>query len=181
MAARTSLTIETFLAVSEMVAGHLRLKDADRWSPHVCKLKFHSFASAYPEVNEMQFMWAAEQWIQSTNPATFHRFPVWSELMAPLYRTEGGMANRSWGFRSDLPDFLKPSADQLAKLPVQRTSILSAPDIQNPAAYVTVGRAGEAEAQGLALAPVAPPVLLPAAPSLTDEEWSAYLASLEEE
>jgi hypothetical protein len=28
------LTAETFLAVAEMVAGHLRLKEADRWSPH---------------------------------------------------------------------------------------------------------------------------------------------------
>ena len=179
MATRTSLTIETFLAVAEMVAGHLRLKDADRWSPHVCRLKFHSFTSAYPEVSETQFMWASEQWIQSTSPEKFHRFPVWSELMAPLYRTEGGMANRSWGFRESLPSFVQPTSEQCALLPAQRQSILSAPDIQNPAAYVTIGRAGEAESQGLALAPVAPP-LLPAGPGLSDEAWNAYLASLEQ-
>ena len=59
-----NLTIETFLAVSEMVASQLRIKEADRWSANICKLKFVSFQTEFPEVNDQQFLWAAEQWIQ---------------------------------------------------------------------------------------------------------------------
>ena len=50
---------ETFLAVAEMLASHLRLKEADRWSIPICKLKYVSFQSGYPEVNDQQFLWAA--------------------------------------------------------------------------------------------------------------------------
>ena len=124
MAARTSLTIETFLAGCEMVAGHLRLKELDRWTPHVCRLKLASFLDAFPEVDEAQFLWASEQWVQRTDPQAFHRFPVWSELMRGLYRSEDGRANRSWGFRPDLPSFLRPTAEQLAALPARRESVL---------------------------------------------------------
>jgi hypothetical protein len=47
-------------------------------------------------------------------------------------------------------------------------------------AYRTVGRAGEAEAQGLPLQPADPPRLLTGA-GLSDEEWQAYLAQLPQE
>jgi hypothetical protein len=42
-----------------------------------------------------------------------------------------------------------------------------------------VGRAGEAEAQGLALKPVEEQRLL-ASSGLSDEEWQAYLVQVEE-
>ena len=48
MAQANSLTPETFLAVAEMIAGHLRIKESDRWSAHICRLKFHSFTSEFP-------------------------------------------------------------------------------------------------------------------------------------
>jgi len=161
------LTPETFLAVAEMVAGHLRIKEADRWSPHICKLKFHSFISEFPEVGEAQFMWAAEQWIQACGPG-FTRYPTWKELLAPLYRTENGLANRSWGFRSDLPAFLAPTAEQLALLPATPASIAPAADPHNAAAYVPFTATDH-------------PLLPPAPeepPMLTEEQWQAYLQSL---
>ncbi|MEB3360684.1 MAG: hypothetical protein VKI42_01015 [Synechococcaceae cyanobacterium] len=163
-----SLSQETFLAVAQMVAGHLRLKEADRWSPHVCRLKYHSFSSEFPEVGDAQFMWAAEQWIQGTSPEAFHRFPTWAELMAPLYRTEAGRANRSWGPRPDLPPFVQFKPAQLSLLPAARQSLLNAPDQQNAAAYQVVG-VGQ--------------LVLPEAgdpPGLSDEEWEAYLERVRE-
>jgi len=108
MAKLNRLTAETFLAVAEMIAAQLRIKEADRWSPHICQLKFHSFTSEFPEITEPQFMWVAEQWIQGTGPDTFKRYPTWRELMAPLYRTQNGMANRSWGFREEPAVLLSP-------------------------------------------------------------------------
>jgi hypothetical protein len=165
-----SLTPETFLAVAQMVAGHLRLKADDRWSPHVCRLKFHSFTSEFPEVSEAQFMWAAERWIQGTEPGAFLRYPTWAELMAPLYRTEAGRANRSWGPRDDLPPFVRFKPDQLALLPGTPESVLPPPDQQNPAAYQVVSNSQ--------------PALPPAAaepPGVSDEEWEAYLKRVQEE
>lgn len=167
---RRRLTPETFLAVAEMVAGHLRIKEADRWSPHICRLKFHSFTSEFPEVGEAQFMWAAEQWIQACGPG-FTRYPTWKELLAPLYRTENGLANRSWGFRPDLPAFLWPTAEQLALLPAAPASIAPVPDPENPAAYVPFTATDH-------------PMLPPASedsPMLTEEQWQAYLHSLRHE
>lgn len=159
------LTPETFLAVTEMVASHLRLKEADRWSPHVCRLKFHSFTSEFPEVNETQFMWSAEQWIQGLAPG-FTRYPTWKELMAPLYRSENGWANRSWGFRADLPAFVAPTVQQLMLLPKQATSIAPAADATNATAYVPFTTDDH-------------PLLPPATeqPLLTEEQWQGYLAS----
>jgi hypothetical protein len=180
MAQANSLTPETFLAVAEMIAGHLRLKEADRWSAHICRLKFHSFTSEFPEINEPQFMWAAEQWIQATDAGTFLRYPTWGELMAALYRTEAGRANRSWGPREGLPGFVRFKPEQLALLPNTPRSLVAVPDQQNIDAYRTVGRAGEAEAQGLPLQPVVEPALLTGS-GLSDEEWQAYLAQLPEE
>lgn len=180
MATTNSLTPETFLAVAEMIAGHLRLKEGDRWSPHVCRLKFHSFTSEFPEINEAQFMWAAEQWIQGTEAATFLRYPTWGELMAPLYRSEAGRANRSWGPKADLPAFVRFRPEQLALLPATPRPLAQPPDQRNIDAYRTVGRAGEAEAQGLALKPVAEQPLLTGC-GLTESEWRDYLEHLPQE
>ena len=180
MARQSSLTPETFLAVAEMIAGHLRIKESDRWSAHICRLKFHSFTSEFPEINEPQFMWVAEQWIQCTDAGTFLRYPTWGELMGPLYRTEAGRANRSWGPRAELPGFVRFRPEQLALLPSAPRSIAPPPDQQNIDAYRTVGRAGEAEAQGLPLQPVAEPALLMGS-GLSDEIWQAYLKQVQEE
>lgn len=158
------LTPQTFLAVAEMIAGHLRIRESDRWSPHICRLKFSSFTAEFPEVSDPQFMWAAEQWIQNCGPG-FARFPTWRELMAAIYRTEGGLANRSWGFRPDLPQPLAPSAEQIALLPARPASVASTPDPSNAGAY----RQFTADRQ---------PTLPPAADKahgLTDAMWQDYL------
>jgi hypothetical protein len=170
MAKPISLTAETFLVVAEMIAAHLRIKDSDRWSPHVCRLKFHSFTSEFPEITEPQFMWAAEQWIQGLEPNTFKRYPTWKELMAPLYRTENGMANRSWGFREELPSFCRPAGWQLEKLPTTRRSLISAPDPHNSQAYVPF----ESNEH---------PLLPPAKEDspLTPEKWNSYLQWAQQE
>lgn len=165
--ARNRLTPETFLAAAEMIAAQLRIKEADRWSPHICRLKFHSFTSEFPEVNETQFLWAAEQWIQGLTPGQFTRYPTWKELMAPLYRTENGLANRSWGFKAELPPFVLPTAMQLAALPTSRRSLAAAPDPVNAAAYVPF------EADGRDL-PLLPPGAANDTP-LTPERWADYL------
>jgi len=67
-------------------------KEADRWSPHTCQLKFHSFTSEFPEVTESQLMWAAEQWIQGLGPGTFKRLP---HLKETAWRIEVGGSVRS--------------------------------------------------------------------------------------
>lgn len=170
MARANSLTPETFLAVAEMIAAQLRIKEADRWSPHICRLKFHSFTSEFPEITETQFMWAAEQWIQGLEPNTFKRYPTWKELMAPLYRTENGMANRSWGFREELPSFCRPSESQLAMLPAARRSLTAAPDPHNSAAYVPFASNEQ---------PLLPPKQEDC--PLTPERWQDYLQWAQEE
>ena len=167
MAQHRRLTPETFLAVAEMIAAHLRIKEADRWSPHICRLKFHSFTSEFPEVTEAQFMWASEQWIQALGPG-FTRYPTWRELMAPLYRNENGMANRSWGFKDGLPAFLAPTAEQLAALPSSPQSIAGCPDPENGAAYVPFHTTDH---------PLLPPASAEAQ-GLTEEQWREYLNSL---
>lgn len=177
MAQLNSLTPETFLAVAEMIAAHLRIKEADRWSPHICRLKFHSFTSDFPEISETQFMWSAEQWIQATEAAAFLRYPTWGELMAPLYRTENGRANRSWGPREELPGFVRFKPEQLAMLPTRPRSQVAPPDQGNIEAYRTVGRAGEAEAKGLPLSPVKEVLALAPSAGLSDEQWQEYLAA----
>lgn len=172
MAKPNRLTPETFLAVAEMIAAQLRIKEADRWSPHICRLKFHSFTTEFPEINETQFMWAAEQWIQGLDPNTFKRYPTWKELMAPLYRTENGLANRSWGFRESLPAFAQPSAEQQALLPTGPESLATPPDPNNAAAYVPF------QAEG------SHPLLPPSddeKPGLTPEKWADYLNWLQQE
>lgn len=168
--ARRQLTAEIFMTVIDMVAGHLRLKDADRWGPQIARLKFRSFVGEFPEVSEQQFVWAAERWIQSL-PTGFTRFPTWRELMAPLYRCENGMANRSWGFRPDLPSILAPTEEQLQLLPQQRRSIAAAPDPHNAEAYVPFH---------VEWAPTLPPAAAEAGP-LTAEVWAEYLQWAQQE
>ena len=108
MEAAGRLTIETFLAAAEMIAAQLRIKDADRWTPTICQLKYVSFLVEFPEVSDQQLVWAAEQWLQTTGGKDFLRYPTWKELMVPLYRSENGLANRSWGFRDSLPVMCQP-------------------------------------------------------------------------
>ena len=129
---------ETFLAVAEMLASHLRLKEADRWSIAICKLKYVSFQSSYPEVNDQQFLWAAEQFVQSTSNDKFLRYPTWNELMSFLYRTENGVPNRSWGFKETLPKLIQPTKEQLALMPKEPESLCrDSTDPQNQRAYKT--------------------------------------------
>jgi len=171
MAKPNRLTPETFLAVAEMIAAQLRIKEADRWSPHICRLKFHSFTSEFPEITEPQFMWAAEQWIQALEPNTFKRYPTWKELMSPLYRTENGLANRSWGFREELPPFCRPTASQLQMLPTSRRSLSPAPDPHNSDAYVPFESPGQ---------PLLPEFVQTDSP-LTPQKWADYLKWLDTE
>ena len=91
------LSPATFLAGVELIQQQLRVKRDDRWSETVCKLKFHSFQSEFPEVNDAQFFWACERWVQTHSAKDYARFPVWDELMTALYAVENGKANRSWG------------------------------------------------------------------------------------
>lgn len=111
------LTIETFLAVAEMVAQQLRIKESDRWSSTVCQLKYVSFLTDFPEVNDQQLFWSAERWLQSKSEQEFLRYPTWTELMSPLYRCENGLANREWGFKDELPAMVQPTYQQLQMLP----------------------------------------------------------------
>ena len=165
----SNLTIETFLAVSEMVASQLRIKEADRWSTNICKLKFVSFQTEFPEVNDQQFLWAAEQWIQSVSTQSFVRYPTWKEIMSPLYRTENGLANRSWGFRDELPAMCKPTPEQLTLLPSAPRSIAPAPDPNNSGAYVPFTSTNH---------PVLPPSKTK---GLTPEDWAKHLESCADE
>ena len=161
------LGLKTFLSAVEMVQQSLRMKREDFWSPQVCKLKYVSFTSEFPEVNEAQFFWACEQWIQSSK-SEFRCFPTWNQLMGALYNTENGAANRSWGFKRDLPQYLSPTAEQQAMLPAAAVSIAGAADPKNAAAYDHY------------VSPHAP--MLPSVTAATGDgdarEWAEYLHSL---
>ena len=173
------LSKEVFTAVCEMIASHLRIRETDRWASGLTMdLKYASFRSEYPEVNDTQFFYAGEQWIQNTpNREQFVRYPTWRELMVTLYRSEGGLANRSWGFREDLPEFAAPTPEQCAMLPGSRP-LLPPPDRSNQDAYRTVGQAGEAERRGLRPVPVPDPPRL--APAQGSEEWDRLIAEVED-
>ena len=162
------LGLKTFLSAVEMVQQALRMKREDFWSPQVCKLKYVSFTSEFPEVNEAQFFWACEQWIQSSGTKDFPRFPTWNQLMGALYNTENGAANRSWGFKRDLPQYLSPTPEQQAMLPATAVSIAGAADPKNAAAYDRY------------ISPHAP--MLPSVTAATGDgdarEWAEYLHSL---
>jgi hypothetical protein len=168
----SSLTIETFLAVAEMIAAQLRIKEADRWSPHICQLKYVSFCTEFPEVSDPQLLWAAEQWLQNTGGKDYLRYPTWRELMSPLYRSENGLANRSWGFRDQLPAMCQPSAAQLRQLPSTPQSLAAPPDTQNAAAYSFFESPHQA-----AIAPARDDPK----PGLTPAKWADYLNWLAEE
>ena len=165
------LTIETFLAVAEMIAAQLRIKEADRWTPHICQLKFLSFIAEFPEVTDAQLLWAAEQWLQGTGGKDYLRYPTWRELMSTLYRSENGMANRSWGFRPELPAMIQPDPSQLALLPAKPQSLAVAPDPQNAGAYQPFETPHQA-----AIAPWQEET-----PGLTPAKWADYLNFLAEE
>ena len=165
------LTPTTFLAGVELIQQQLRIKRDDRWSETVCKLKFHSFQSEFPEVNDAQFFWACEQWVQTYSAKDFSRFPVWTELMTSLYAVENGKANRSWGFKRELPKFVAPTDDQKALLPGKPRSIAAAADPHNADAYVLF------DTEALRWLP-------PAADEekgISKEEWAQYLRHLAEE
>ena len=166
-----SLAPETFLAGVEMVQQQLRIKREDRWSAQVCKLKFVSFQAEFPEVNDPQFFWACEQWIQHHNGKDFPSFPTWKELMTPLYACENGQANRSWGFKRDLPQLVTPSDAQKAVLPGRPRSIAGAVDPHNADAYVPFESGGN----------LLPPPSEKSDVGLTREEWATYLRHLAEE
>jgi hypothetical protein len=122
-------------------------------------------------VSDQQLVWAAEQWLQTTGGKDFLRYPTWKELMVPLYRSENGLANRSWGFRDSLPAMCQPTAEQLQLLPKRPMSIASSPDPHNAAAYLPF-TADEH------------PALPPAhdeGPGLTPARWADYLNFLAEE
>jgi len=160
--ARTDLTPEAFLAGCELLMSHVRMRESDRWGEMACKLKFASFRGAFPEVDREQFLWACEQWIQGTAGQDFLRFPAWAELMANLYGTEGGLANRSYGFRGSLPAWLQPTEQQRALLPRQAQTLKPHPGAE----YQCFMSSGGEQS------------LLPpkrAEVGMTDEQWEAYL------
>ncbi len=162
-----SLSPETFLAACEMVFGHLRLKESDRWSPHICQLKYRSFVTEFPEVGDAQFLWAAERWVQSLD-AGFHRYPTWNELMRFLYRCEAGIPNRSWGPREDLPAYVRFTSAQVAMMPGQPRPVAALPaaHAEEQEAY----RPAPVGARGCRV-----PVGQGIAPGLTDDAWERYL------
>lgn len=168
------LDAETFLAGVEMIQQQLRIKRDDQWSTVVCKLKYTSFLSEFPEVQSHQFFWACERWIQMFSAKDFATFPTWQELMVPLYAAENGKANRSWGFKRDLPAFVSPTESQKALLPERPRSIAGAADPLNRDAYEVV------------ITPRSEPQhLLPqgglSENGLTAEQWAKYLRELEAE
>ena len=167
-----SLNPSTFLSGVEMIQQQLRVKREDRWSEVVCKLKFHSFQVEFPEVNDAQFFWACEQWVQNSSGKDFVRFPLWTELMSCLYASENGQANRSWGFKRDLPSFVAPTQEQRACLPERPKSIAGASDPSNPDAYVPFESGGSL---------LLPSMTAVSGDGLSKEQWARYLRELAEE
>lgn len=90
--------------------------------------------------------------------------------MNTLYRSENGLANRTWGFKEALPAGISPTPEQLAMLPAAPRSMVSPPDPQNAAAYVPF------ESTELPLLPPAHPKA-----GLTPAKWADYLNWLAEE
>lgn len=166
-----------FVKGCSLIAKHLRTRADAGWDDDDFTLKYVSFSEAFPEVNDRQFLWCCERWIQSQRQ-DFLRFPAWNELMAPLYRCEEGLANRSWGPRQGLPQHLRFSPEQLQLLPQAVRSVLPPPDARNAEAYRITGRGG---APGPLLPEELPKQLAPGSETLlTDEEWASHLRKLEE-
>ena len=168
------LDAETFLAGVEMIQQQLRIKRDDQWSTVVCKLKYTSFLAEFPEVQSHQFFWACERWIQQFSAKDFATFPTWQELMVPLYAVENGRANRSWGFKRDLPSFVAPTPSQRDALPKQPRSIAGAVDPLNRDAYEVVITPRSDPQKLLAEAPFSDD-------RLTSAQWAEYLRELEKE
>ena len=122
-------------------------------------------------MNDAQFFWACEQWVQTHSSKEYARFPVWDELMTSLYAVENGKANRSWGFKRELPKFVVPTDEQKAMLPGKPRSIAGAADPHNSDAYVPF----ETESH-----PLLPP-LVDNDQGISREEWAQYLRHLAEE
>jgi hypothetical protein len=123
--ASNHLMADWFFTCAEMIWAHLRTKESDRWTTAVGLIEHHAFVHDFPEVSTKQFVWATNQWIQSTAGKEFIRFPAWRELMAPLYRCdEKGLAVRCWGLRPELPPGLQMTPEQLALMPERRPSPL---------------------------------------------------------
>lgn len=171
--AQRELTIEVFLMVAEMLFGHLRLKEADRWSEDVAFLKWTSFRAMYPEVSCQQLTYAAEMWIQSTAGTGFQSFPTWAELLAPIYRCDGrGLAVRAAGFKPDLPPSLQPTASQLALMQGAPDPRRALPPGADPAAYEVVSGSQ----------PLIPePPFREPCEGLTPEVWAAHLERCKEQ
>lgn len=156
-----------------MIERHIRTRADVTWSPEDFTLKFVSFNSEFPEVNTPQFLWACECWIQKTDDE-FLRFPTWRQLMVPLYRTENGIANRSWGPRPGLPRPVQFTAEQLDQLPAAVQSVEPYPDPIIARAYECLPRP-----PGHLLQPEALPPAQEDDPDdttrLTDAKWQAHL------
>jgi hypothetical protein len=119
------LSPQAFFLGCENIFAHLRLKESDRWGEALALAKLASFTASFPEVNDRQFLWVCEEWVQQAYFSKgFRTFPTWAELASPLYRREHGLANRSWGFNPNLPPQLQPTAQQLLMLPGSRQSLL---------------------------------------------------------
>jgi hypothetical protein len=155
---------EAFTRGCRMIERHIRTRPDAAWDTEEFKLKFLSFSIDFPEVSTPQFLWACERWIQDAT-GEFLRFPTWQQLMVPLYRCQGGMPNRAWGFKADLPRYVQPTSQQLAMLPAVSGAIVPK-GAENPAAY-HLAAAGNGQR------------LLPAhAPrrrGLTPDEWEQHL------
>lgn len=172
------LDAKFFVKGCALIAKHIRTRADASWDDDDFTLKYVSFSDAFPEVNDRQFLWCCERWIQSQRPQEFLRFPTWNELMAPLYRCEEGLANRSWGPREGLPQHLQFSPEQLQLLPRAVRSVLPPPDPRNTEAYRLTGRA---RAPGPLLPEADPTLLAPGAETLlTEEQWANHLQKLEE-
>ena len=156
------------------VTRHIRTRADAEWDHLDGMHKYLGFTKAFPEVNDDQFVWACEQWIQSTRQGEFLRFPTWAELMVPLYRSENGIANRSWGPRPDLPGPVQFTAEQLDQLPAAVQSVEPYPDPIIARAYERLPRP-----PGHLLLPEALPPVQEDDPDdtarLTDAKWQAHL------
>lgn len=129
------VTPEAFAAVCEGLHAFIRTPEKDRPHGLLAQMQHASFCNHYPEVNDLQFAYAAEEWKQATTPGEFTRFPKWDQLMAHLYRCDGnGLPVRAAGFKPDLPAYVQPTAQQLAMLP-SRDEIDRTPPGANPEAY----------------------------------------------
>ena len=168
------LSARAFVKGCTLVAKYIRVRDSADWEPEDFTLKILGFSKDFPEVNDGQFIYACEEWIQAQGQADFLRFPTWKQLMVPLYRTENGIANRSWGPRPDLPGPVQFTAEQLDQLPAAVQSVEPYPDPIIARAYERLPRP-----PGHLLLPEAVAPAQEDDPDdttrLTDAKWQAHL------